>query len=87
MKSWMWGVIGAVVASIAMLFITQFLADNKAGADALTDDQIRAVIKSELDGALLVDINGETFTYGQALSKINHNLVVIQQSLEAISED
>jgi len=36
MKSWMWGVAGAVVASVAMLFITSFLASNKAGADAPT---------------------------------------------------
>ena len=87
MKSWMWGVIGAVVASIAMLFITQFLADNKAGSDAVTDDVIKSIIKTELEAAMIVDINGETFTYGQALSKINHNLVVIQESLKAISED
>jgi hypothetical protein len=83
----MWGVIGAVVASIAMLFITQFLADNKAGSDALTDDMIKSIIKSELEAALQVDINGETFTYGQALSRIDHNLTVVQQSLANLSEE
>ncbi len=87
MKSWMWGVAGAVVASIAMLFITQFLADNKAGADALTDDKIKAIINEELVDALTVDINGETFTYGQALSRIDHNLTVVQQSLANLSEE
>ena len=87
MKSWMWGVVGAVVASIAMLFITQYLADKDAGDAAVTDDQIRSVIKDELAAALVVDINGETFTYGQALSKIDHNLTVVQQSLANLSEE
>ncbi len=87
MKSWMWGVGGAVVASVAMLFITNFLAANKAGADALTDDRIKLIIKEELALALTVDINGETFTYGQALSRIDHNLTVVQQSLANLSAD
>ena len=87
MKSWMWGVAGAVVASIAMLFITQFFAAKDAGDAAVNDAAIRLIIKEELEDALKVDIDGQTFTYGQALSRINHNLVVVQQSLETLSED
>jgi len=87
MKSWMYGIAGAVAASIIVLLLTQFLASNKAGADALTDDRIRAIIGEELTLALTVDINGETFTYGQALSRIDHNLTVVQQSLANLSEE
>jgi len=36
---------------------------------------------------MTVDINGETFTYGQALSRIDHNLTVVQQSLANLSEE
>lgn len=87
MKSWMWGVGGAVAASIVMLVLTQFLESNKAGSDALSDAQITAIIERELEAALSVDINGQTFTYGQALSKIDHNLTVVQEALTSLSEE
>ena len=79
MKSWMFGVLGAVAASVILLVISQF----QAGSDALTEAQISAVIKKEM----VVDINGETYTYGQALSKIDHNLTVVQEALADLSEE
>lgn len=79
MKAWMWGVLGAVAASVIMLAISWIMA----GSTALTEAQISAVIKKEL----VVDINGETYTYGQALSKIDHNLTVVQEALADLSED
>lgn len=79
MKSWMFGVLGAVAASVILLVISQF----QAGSDALTEQQIAEVIRKEL----VVDMNGQTYTYGQALSKIDHNLTVVQEALADLSED
>lgn len=86
-KEWMWGIAASVAGAVVMLALTQFLADNKAGSDAVTEAQIKTLIQSELVKAQTVDINGETFTYGQALSKIDHNLTVIQEALADLSED
>ena len=59
-----------------------FLSTLKAGSDALTADQIRAVLKEEN----VAIIEGETYTYGEALNKIATEQAVQRAALEALIE-
>lgn len=68
-------IIGAVFASLMGTF--------ERGSDALTEDSIKKV----LEETLVTTINGETKTYGEALSIINEKQIVMEQALIALTED
>ncbi len=59
------------------------LTTFEAGSDALTEEQIRKVLKEEN----VAIIDGQTMTYGEALNKIATEQAVQRQALSALIED
>ena len=73
----------AVIILLAQKFTNTTVDTIEAGQDAATIAQISAV----LDKKMVVDINGETMTYGQTLSRIATNQAVMQSQIAALIED
>lgn len=63
-------IIAVAIAALVTFFVTSFLRGGQsvveAGLDAQTEAAIRLVLREEM----VLDLNGETKTYGQALSWI-----------------
>lgn len=76
--------IAAVVTAGLTFIVTGFLASGQevveAGLDAQLETQIRAVIKEELQ----VDINGETKTYGQAMSLLITEVTAMKATIDVL---
>lgn len=78
----------AIVTLLVTTIIGSLLGVFARGSDALTEDKIKAV----LEETMVTTINGETKTYGEALSLINSkqitleaNQLSMQRALEALS--
>ena len=67
-------VLGAIVGSFIGVF--------ERGSDALTEDQIKKVLKE----TLVTVIDGETKTYGEALSGISTKLTIAETRLTAMEK-
>ena len=74
------GITGAAIAAIVGLTVATFAGVFQRGSDALTEDQIKAVLKE----TLVTTINGETKTYGEALSLINGQVIVVQTRMDGM---
>jgi len=74
---------GALVTLAVGAAFGWFTGVFERGTDALTEDQIRKVLVEEN----VAIINGETMTYGEALSKISTEQAVMKQALVALSEE
>ncbi len=81
------GVGSAVVMAIVLLLAERF---TDSTVDTITAGQRaddRALIKEVLEETQMVDIEGQTYTYGQALNKIATTQAVMVNQLEALSEE
>ncbi len=80
--------IGSAVAMAVIILLVERFANStvdtiSAGQVAAQKDMIREVLAESQQ----VDIEGETFTYGQALNKIATTQAVMVNQLDALSED
>ena len=76
-------ILGAVITGIVMIALASFAGVFQAGSNALTEAQIKAVLKE----TLVTTISGEEKSYGEALSLINERQIVMEQALIALTED
>lgn len=81
-KSIIAAIVGAAIAGVVGLIVTNIGKDIEAGSDALTANQIRTVMREEN----VAIINGETMTYGEALNSIATEQAVQRATLEALVE-
>ena len=65
---------GIVVTALVTHYVTKGVESVEDGADALAKQEMRTIIKEELDARNQVRIEGETLTYGEALSKISSDV-------------
>lgn len=76
----------SIIAIVVTFFVTALcgyvLTTFKAGSTALTEEQIRKVLKEEN----VAIIEGETMTYGEALNKIATEQAVQRAALVALTE-
>jgi len=70
------------VTLLVTAIVGSLLGVFQRGSDALTEDQIKAVLKE----TQVTVIDGETKTYGEALSLINEEQVRMKATLEALIE-
>ena len=81
------GISASVLTAIAVLLATKLTENTVNTLDAGMDAADRALIREVLTESQLVDIEGQTYTYGQALSKISTTQAVIVKQLEVLTEE
>ncbi len=74
-------ILALVFATIGGAFDDE-IEQHERGGQALTEEQIKNVLKE----VLVVDINGVTFTYGQALSRIDSRLTSMESAINILTE-
>jgi len=74
--------VAAAVTLIVTLVVGSVAGVFARGTEALTEDQIKDVLKD----VMVADFNGETLTYGQALSKIDSRLTSMEAALTVLTE-
>ena len=80
--------IGSAVAMAVIILLVERFANSTV--DDISAGQVaaqKAIIREVLNESQQVDIDGETFTYGQALNKIATTQAVMVNQLEALSEE
>lgn len=70
--------VGAIVTGLAVWILNGFTTKIDKGSAAITEEQIRAVLKAEQT----TTINGVSMTYGEALSKISTNQILMQRDID-----
>jgi hypothetical protein len=75
-------VIVAIITALILALSGWAAGVFKAGEDALTEQQIKAVMME----IMKADIDGETLTYGQALSRIDSRLSTMEGALETLTK-
>jgi len=83
MNGWLAGLLGAVASAVILGGLGLAAGVFQRGSQALDEDVIRRVLQEE-NRAI---INGETMTYGEALNKISTDVVILQATVKALTED
>jgi len=77
-------IIAVIVATALTFLVTAFFTSGQevveAGLDAQVKEQIREVLREEM----LVDINGETKTYGQVLSILHTKVTAMEATVNVL---
>ena len=76
-----------VVAIIGTLVITNMFTAAEEGSEALEAQRITTIVEAAIDKKMNVVLNGETYTYGEALSKIHSKLSAVTAGFEALSSE
>ena len=86
---------GVVLTMIVTALVTRVLTTYERGEAALTVDQIKVVLESEgltteaikdaVASSMTTDIDGQTLTYGQALSKIDRQLAILETNQRTLT--
>lgn len=83
-----WKTIGAVAAAAVVTFLVTWMLTSgqdvvETGLDAQAKEQIREVLREEM----MVDINGETKTYGQVLSSLHTDVTAMKATVDIMIEE
>lgn len=70
-KSFLWSGGTGAIAVVGTLLVTSMFNTAEEGAEALETQRITKIVIAEMDKKLITIIDGETITYGEALSKIH----------------
>ncbi len=76
-----------VVAIIGTLIVTSLFTAAEEGSEALEAQRITTIVEKAIDEKMNVILNGKTYTYGQALSKIHTEQVAITAAFEVLTSD
>jgi len=76
-----------VVAIIGTLVITNMFTAAEEGSEALEAQRITAIVEAAIEAKMNVVIDGQTYTYGEALSKIHTEQVAITAAFKVLTED
>ena len=79
--------ITGVVAIVGTLFVTSLFTAAEEGSEALEAQRITAIVEAAIDKNMEVTIDGVTYTYGEAISKIHTEQVAITAAFEVLVAD
>ena len=79
--------ITGVVAIVGTLIITNIFTAAEEGSEALEAQRITAIVEAAIEKKMNVIIDGQTYSYGEALSKIHTQQVALIAGLEALNAD
>jgi len=77
-------IVAVIIAAALTFLITAFFTSGQeiveAGLDAQVKEQIREVLREEM----IVDIDGETKTYGQVLSSLHTDVTAMKATMDIL---
>ena len=76
-----------IVAIIGTLALTNMFTAAEEGSEALEAQRITKIVEDAIDKKMNVVLNGETYTYGEALSKIHTEQVAITAAFKVLTSD
>ena len=76
-----------VVAIVATLIVQSMFTAAEEGSEALEAQRITTIVEAAIEKKMNVVIDGKTYTYGEALSKIHTELVALTAGFEVMSAD
>ena len=79
--------ITGVVAIVATLVVSSMFTAAEEGSEALEAQRITAIVEAAIDNKMNVVLNGETYTYGEALSKIHTEQVAITAAFKVLTAE
>jgi len=79
--------ITGVVAIVGTLVITNMFTAAEEGSEALEAQRITAIVEAAIEKKMNVVIDGQTYTYGEALSKIHTEQVAITAAFKVLTAD
>ena len=82
-----WNAVTGAVAIIGTLVLTNMFTAAEEGSEALEAQRITAIVEAAIDNKMNVVLNGETYTYGEALSKIHTEQVAITAAFKVLTAD
>lgn len=83
-KNLIWSALTGVVAIICTLIVQSMFAAAEEGSDALKTQQIKEVVEQVMEAKMTTIINGQTYTYGEALSLIHSEQVALAAAVEVL---
>jgi len=86
-KSLIGNAVTGVVAIIGTLVITNMFTAAEEGSEALEAQRITTIVEAAIDNKMTVVLNGQTYTYGEALSKIHTEQVAITAAFKVLTAD
>jgi len=87
MKGLLWSVGTGVIAVIGTLIVTSMFTTVEEGAEALETQRITGIVEAAMEAKMVTIIDGETFTYGEALSKIYTEQVALSAAVGVLMGD
>jgi len=84
MKGLLWSVGTGVIAVVGTLIVTSMFTTAEEGADALEIQRITGIVEDAMEAKMVTIIDGETFTYGEALSKIYTEQVALRAAVDVM---
>lgn len=76
-----------VVAIVGTLAVSSMFQAAEEGSEALEAQRITAIVEAAIDNKMNVILNGNTYTYGQALSKIHSEQVAITAAFKVLTDE
>ncbi len=76
-----------VVAIIGTLVVTSLFTAAEEGSEALEAQRITTIVETAIDKKMNVVLDGETYTYGEALSKIHSEQRAVIAGFKALTSD
>jgi len=86
-KSLIGNAVTGVVAIVGTLVITNMFTAAEEGSEALEAQRITTIVEAAIEKQMKVTIDGQTYTYGEALSKIHTEQVAITAAFEVLTAD
>ena len=86
-KNLVWSALTGVVAIVGTLVVQSMFTAAEEGSEALETQKITLVVEQVLADKMNVVIDGKTYTYGEALSKIHTQQVAVTAAFEILTAD
>lgn len=85
-KNLSWSALTGVVAIVGTLMVQSMFAAAEEGSEALETQKITEIVEEIMAEKMTVIIDGETYTYGEALSRIHSNQVALTAAVGVLIE-
>jgi len=86
-KGLIWSAGTGVIAVVGTLIVTNMFTSVEDGAEALETQRITGIVEAAMEAKMVTIIDGETYTYGEALSKIYTEQVALSAAVEVMIDD
>lgn len=86
-KNLIWSALTGVVAIVGTLIVQSMFVAAEEGSEALETQRIKGVVEQVMEDKMVTIIDGQTYTYGEALSLIHSEQVALTAAFEVLTGD